>query len=60
MTWYWYCALIGEEGESEGIYTKVGNTTLSGYSMNQDDDIYKYLLDSPLEFQSGDIFQPQH
>ena len=42
--------------ESEGIYTKVGNTTLSGDSMNQDDDIYEYPLDSPLEFQAGDIF----
>ena len=39
--------------ESDGVYTKVGNTTLSG-SFPSDYDIYQ--LDSPLEFQAGDIF----
>ena len=48
-------------GEGGGAYTSVGNTTLSGGSDNRD-DIYEYMLDSPLRFQAGDVFgmfQPQ-
>lgn len=42
----------------EGVYNKVGNLTMSGGNM-KDNDIYKFQ--SPLTFQTGDIlgiFQP--
>ena len=48
-------------GEGGGAYTRVGTTTLSGGSDNED-DIYNYVLDNPLSFQAGDVFgmfQPQ-
>ena len=48
-------------GEGGGAYTRVGSTTLSGGSNNQD-DIYEYMLDNPMSFQAGDVFgmfQPQ-
>ena len=46
--------------ENAEIYTRVGNTTLSGRITNQD-GILEHVLDSPLEFEAGDflgIFQP--
>ena len=42
-------------GEGGRAYTRVGNTTLSGGSDNED-DIYEYMLDNPLKFQAGDVF----
>ena len=41
--------------ESEGVCTKVGNTTLSDNSTNED-NINEHKPDSPLEFQAEDIF----
>ena len=50
-------------GEGGGAYTRVGNTTLSqGSGDTSLIGIREYTLETPLEFQTGDIFgifQPQ-
>ena len=51
-------------GEGGGAYTRVGNTTLSEVANDTSFlGIREYPLETPLEFQTGDIFgifQPQH
>ena len=45
----------------DGVYTKVGNTTVMVERMNSS-DIYEYPLSPPLDFQPGDVvgyYQPE-
>ena len=37
-----------------GVYTKVGNTTIM--TEERDSELYEYPLSSPLDFQAGDVF----
>ena len=48
---------IWREGERDGdTYTKVGSTTLQVDDGSKNVAIYEYSPDSPLEFQTGDVF----
>ena len=38
----------------DGVYTKVGNTTMM--IEERDSELYEYPLSSPLDFQAGDVF----
>ena len=53
---------IWRPGSEDGVYSKVGNTTIMTEEPRTEHSLYQYSLSSPLTFQAGDVlgfYQPE-